>query len=282
MRDLLVAGGHPGRVWWLWAGSPSVWGGNAVQVTSLGDGVLAVLGAWGAVRGVRAPRAAAPAFAAVGACALVVRLPPSWLLAQPWTGPWAGPGPHTLARFTDLAGLLLGVLLLGCAFAARRPRAAGAVPPSRTAAALLLFSAGLLAVWEAVRAEDYGGAAYRGALLGNRSTTLTLLAVPRPWWAAALVLLALLAGIACAARARAGRALGTAAGAMLLAWGLVRLSVALRQERFDGALSGTPRLQLSLASTLAYVLAGLAVLALLRTPAREGAASPAPLTPPAR
>ncbi|NEA41017.1 hypothetical protein G3I42_17405, partial [Streptomyces sp. SID11385] len=92
----------------------------------------------------------------------------------------------------------------------------------------------------------------------------------------------LAAGIACAARARAGRALGTAAGTMLLAWGLVRLSVALRQERFDGALSGTPRLQLSLASTLAYVLAGLAVLTLLRTPVRASTASPAPVSPPAR
>ncbi|WP_234011001.1 hypothetical protein [Streptomyces sp. SPB78] len=199
------------------------------------------------------------------------------------TGPWGGEGLRGLARATDLAGLLLGVLLLGCAFAVRRPRG-DRPPPARTAVAVLLLSAGLLAVWEAVRVDDYGSVAYRGALLGNRSTTLTLLATPQPWWAAALVLLALAAGIACAARARAGRALGTAAGAMLLAWGLVRLSVALRQERFDGALSGTPRLQLSLASTLAYVLAGLAVLALLRTPVRAGAAveeraaAPAPVS----
>ncbi|MYX19092.1 hypothetical protein GTY77_03245, partial [Streptomyces sp. SID8380] len=75
VRDLSVAHWHPGRVWWLWAGSPSAWGGRSVQVTSLGDGVLLVLGVWGAVRGVRAPRTAAPALAAVGACALVVRLP---------------------------------------------------------------------------------------------------------------------------------------------------------------------------------------------------------------
>ncbi len=283
VRDLSVADWHPGRVWWLWAGSPSAWGGRSVQVTSLGDGVLLLLGVWGAVRGVRVPRTAAPALAAVGACALVVRLPSSWLLAQPWTGPWGGEGLRGLARATDLAGLLLGVLLLGCAFAVRRPRG-DRPPPARTAVAVLLLSAGLLAVWEAVRVDDYGSVAYRGALLGNRSTTLTLLATPQPWWAAALVLLALAAGIACAARARAGRALGTAAGAMLLAWGLVRLSVALRQERFDGALSGTPRLQLSLASTLAYVLAGLAVLALLRTPVRAGAAveeraaAPAPVS----
>ncbi|MEU6442134.1 hypothetical protein [Streptomyces sp. NPDC047046] len=283
VRDLSVAHGHPTRVWWLWAGAPSAWGGT-VQVTGLADGLLLVLGVWGAVRVLRAPRAAASALAVVGACALVVRLPSAWLLAQPWTRPWAGESPRTLARLTVFAGLALGVLLLGCAFAARRPRGAvrAAVPPARTAAAVLLLSAGLLAVWEAVRVGDYGAAAYRGALLGNRSTTLTLLATPQPWWAAALVLLALAAGIACAARARAGRALGTAAGAMLLAWGLVRLSVALRQERFDGALSGTPRLQLSLASTLAYVLAGLAVLALLRTPVRAPAASPAPLSPRAR
>jgi hypothetical protein len=274
VRDLAAAHGHPGRVWWLWAGSPSAWGGNSVQVTSLGDGLLAVLGTWGAVRVLRAPRAAAPALAVVGACALLVRLPPAWLLAQPWTGPWAGGSLRTLARLTVGAGLLLGLLLIGCALATRqRDPAAQAAPPARTAAALLLLSAGLLAVWEAVRAGDYGAAAYRGALLGNRSTTLTLLATPQPWWAAALVLLALVAGIACAARARAGRALGTAAGAMLLAWGLVRLSVALRQERFDGALGGTPRLQLSLASILAYVLAGLAVLALLRAPVSAGPAA---------
>ncbi|MFJ4436992.1 hypothetical protein [Streptomyces sp. NPDC088923] len=282
VRDLSVAHGHPTRVWWLWAGAPSAWGGT-VQVTGLADGLLLVLGVWGAVRVVRAPRAAASALAVVGACALVVRLPSAWLLAQPWTGPWAGEGLRALARLTVLVGLALGVVLLGCALATRRPPAAeAAVAPARTAAAVLLLSAGLLAVWEAVRVGDYGAAAYRGALLGNRSTTLTLLATPQPWWAAALVLLALAAGIACAARARAGRALGTAAGAMLLAWGLVRLSVALRQERFDGALSGTPRLQLSLASTLAYVLAGLAVLALLRTPVRAPAASPAPLSPRAR
>ncbi|WP_234009853.1 hypothetical protein [Streptomyces sp. SA3_actF] len=80
----------------------------------------------------------------------------------------------------------------------------GQAAPARTAVAVLLLSAGLLAVWEAVRVDDYGSVAYRGALLGNRSTTLTLLATPQPWWAAALVLLALAAGIACAARARAG------------------------------------------------------------------------------
>ncbi|WP_431036558.1 hypothetical protein ACQYWQ_20820 [Streptomyces sp. P6-2-1] len=280
VRDLRAAQGHVTRVWWLWAGAPSAWGGNSVQGTSLADGLLVVLGVWGTVRVLRAPGSAAPAV--VGACALVLRLPSSWLLAQPWTGAWAGEPLRTLARLTALAGLLLGVLLLGCALVTRRPRVAAPVPTARTAAALLLLSAGLLAVWEAVRVQDYGAAAYRGALLGNRSTTLTLLATPQPWWAAALVLLGLAAGIACAARARAGRALGTAAGAMLLAWGLVRLSVALRQERFDGALGGTPRLQLSLASTLAYVLAGLAALALLRTPAREPATGPAPLSPRAR
>ncbi|NEA39623.1 hypothetical protein G3I42_10125, partial [Streptomyces sp. SID11385] len=120
VRDLSVAHGHPARVWWLWAGAPSAWGGR-VQVTSLGDGLLVVLGVWGAVRVLRASRAAASAFAAVGACALVVRLPSAWLLAQPWTGPWAGQSLRTLARLTGLAGLLLGAVLLGCAFLARRP-----------------------------------------------------------------------------------------------------------------------------------------------------------------
>lgn len=286
VRDAAVAP-DAGQVWWRWAGSPAGYSGGAVQVTSLTDGVLCVVCALAALRVPRSSSAAA-ALAAAGTAALVLRLPSLWLLGQGWTGVWAGNALHARAYATTVASLLLGAaLLLTAALGRRAPRARAEIPDrpdpaaALTAGLLLLACAALFAVWEADRAQDYGWSAYRSMLLGSRNTTLSLLSTPRAWWMAALVVLALLAGLAALARATFSRALGTVAAAMVLAWGLVRLSVAVRFQQFDGSLDPSPRVQLSLASTLFHVLAGLVVLALLLPRVRPAPtpAEPVPAPP---
>lgn len=286
VRDATVAP-RPGQVWWLWAGSPAGYGGGTVQVTSLTDGLLCLVCGYAALRVPRSPSAAA-VLAAAGSAALVLRLPSLWLLGQEWTRLWAGGTLRTLAYATTLVTLLLGVALLVTAALYRRAARTGAEVPPRpergaalTSGVLLVACAGLFATWEADLAGDYGWTAYRSMLLGSRNTTLSLLTTPHGWWMAALVLLALLGGAGALARARFSRALGTVAAGMVLAWGLVRLSVAVRFQQFDGSLEASPRVQLSLASTLFYVLTGLVVLALLLPRERPGvpAASPVPAPP---
>lgn len=261
---------RPVDLWWFWAGQADVRAATP-PVTSLLDPVLLVVYAVVAVTVARSAVAASALFA-VGVLTFAVRLPGLWVLGSSWMDGRASDELRTRALLCAFGVLGVAVALLITAAAGRRaPDAAYALTPTRptqgvavTSFLLLGAAAGIWAAWEVYWGQRLGLDAYLGRVTGE-SALMPLLGTPPGWLNAALVLLCLAAAVGALFGAPFSRPLGMVAAALLVGLGGAALATALRYEQLGRFGELTTLEQLSLASLLFGLGAGvLALFALAR------------------
>ncbi|MGP3953377.1 hypothetical protein [Streptomyces sp. 7N604] len=278
-------------VWWLWAGMPSraeggIWG------TSLADPVLVCVHTGAAIAALRSASASAggsvSAAGALGSAAVVtiaLRLPSLWTLQSGWMRV-VDEDLRSRATLTAGTGVLTGVTMLVAVAAGRRPAAGGegrgvggVVRPGRAASVIaFLFlgvAAGAVAAWQIHWAREWGWRTYEKLLVGDGPQNVyALLQPPFGWLAWTVVLVSLAAAVAALARTAFSRPLGMTAATMLLARGLTGVS-AQRRTGLPAHVWDLPvRDQLSVATAVFELLAGVVVLAALGRRGRRPEAEP--------
>ncbi|NBE52486.1 hypothetical protein [Streptomyces boluensis] len=264
VRDVVAVGG-PGQVWWMWAGVPSAGdAGQGVGASGPTDLTLALVCSVAASTAASAPSV----LVAAGVLTVALRLPSLWILTSDWTRLWADEGLRTLALTGAAVSVAGGVVMLGAAVVGRRAPGHGAAAVRPVAVFLLLgATACVRAAWEVNRFREYGWEVYRGALVGSRNNVLSLLHTPAAWQALTFVAFASVAAVAALRRRGSARPLGLAAATVAVLWGALGLSAAVKGGLYRDLGSLPLNAQLSLASSLWYVMAGALLLVLL---ARRG------------
>ncbi|MGP3926032.1 hypothetical protein [Streptomyces sp. 8N616] len=293
-------------VWWLWAGMPSraeggIWG------TSLADPVLVCVHTGAAIAALRSAPASASASApgsaagsvsaagALGSAAVVtiaLRIPSLWTLQSGWMRV-VDEDLRSRATLTAGTGVLTGVALLVAVAAGRRRMdggegrgvggegrgVGGVVRPGRAASVIaFLFlgvAAGAVAAWQIHWAREWGWRTYGKLLVGDGPQNVyALLQPPFGWLAWTVVLVSLAAAVAALARTAFSRPLGMTAATMLLARGLTGVSAQRRTGLLAHVWDLPVRDQLSVATAVFELLAGVVVLAALGRRGRRPEAEP--------
>ncbi|MEU6879665.1 hypothetical protein [Streptomyces sp. NPDC046712] len=273
LRDLSALGGSPAELAWYWAGDHRTLRGRSA--TSGFDLILTGVYIATAVAALRSP-VAASALAATGALTLALRLPGLWATA-------AGSD----ALLTTLFHLALAAALLVVAAVGRRPANAAyeAVPtrprtgPAVTAAVLLLIAGLVETAWEIYWALELPAEFTVDRFTGGRSVLAPMLAPPPGWLAAVLVLLTLTAAGSAFARPPYSRPLGLVTGAFLCGGGLMGFLMGVRYGLVENFFRGDETQQLSVLSSVFYVLAGATVLVVLAVRGERRVAPAPPGTP---
>lgn len=246
-------------LWWWWGNIPMY--GHGMAVSSVNELVLLLIYV---VVGSVAVRSSAAAGALVSAAllTLVLRLPSLWNLHSDWMNDSGVPdGLLTKAKLTVWAGVLLSAALLFVVGAGRRPVPPGqpgqpghpgqdgfpspnrplgwSTPPTRPrpgaaiVSALALLSMGAVTVaWQIYYLDKYSWGDYKLLFTGKR-TLATVLASPIMWQAWAIALLTLVAAFAVLRQATFSRQLGMVMAGLLLAEGVMDVSVYVKVNYFE-------------------------------------------------
>ncbi|MFG3252772.1 hypothetical protein [Streptomyces sp. NPDC048172] len=265
-------------VWWNWSGAPSRAENGEMWTTSFAEPTLLLMYAVAAVTAARSSSAAG-ILASAGTLTVVLRVPGLWNLNADWLQ-GISDGLKSKVLFSTIAMVVIGVILVITAIAGRRhsepaggygygfppaydPAEEPPAGPTRGGAvtAFLLLTASAVAIggWEIYWWQDRGWDFYERTLTGERSI-VALLAVPGGWYAWAVVLFALVAGVAALAGIPFSRPLGLLVSAPLAGAGLFATSFAVKMKLIENFGDLSTREQLNIATGVFEIVAGLAVL----------------------
>ncbi|MGK4907488.1 hypothetical protein [Streptomyces albus] len=290
VRDFTKAG-EVVDVWWNWTGLVAR-AEDGVWVTSFLEPMLLLLYAVTAVTAYRSSSSAA-ILACTGVLTVVVRAPGLWNLGADWMQ-GVPDGLLSQVLFSTIAAVIIGVVLVVTAVSGRRPAQladpsafgygfpSDTAPPSpagptkggAVAAFLLLGSSGaIMAAWEIRGMQQLGWDRYERLLTGERAI-VRLLDSPVSWMQWAVIVLALVAGIAALSGAPFSRPLGLIMTAPLLAFGVFAIAYGVKTDLFEHFGDLGIEAQLHVLTSLFQVVAGAAVLLAL---ARGEQHAPRPL-----
>ena len=265
-------------VWWNWSNAPARAENGDMWTTAFTEPTLMLMYAVAAVTAARSS-AAAGILTSAGVLTVLLRLPGLWNLNADWMQ-GIPDGLKSKVLFSTIAMVVVGVVLVITAVAGRRPaEPAGGhgygFPPAYDpaeeppacptrgggVAAFLLLAASAVAIggWEIYWWQDRGWEFYERTLTGERSI-VALLAVPNGWHAWTVALLALVAGVAALSGAPFSRPMGLLVSAPLAATGLFSTSYAVKMKLIENFDDLSTREQLSIATGVFELVAGLAVL----------------------